>query len=578
MYMAQILIRNGYVIDPLNGVKGEVMDVAVKNGKIVDPSEVNPSKALVVDASGKLVVAGGIDIHTHVAGPKVNTGRLMRPEDLYLTNVPHRLPYRHSMTGRTVPNTWAIGYLYALMGYTFIVEPASPAIKMRHTHHELNSIPIVDKAAYVLVDSHWAALDLIRDRNEELLAAYLAWLLKASKAYALKLVDPGCDFAWLMGKAPPPIDLDDQLPYYGITPRDIVTSIGRAALRLRLPKHIHVHANKLGFPGNVSTLISTMRLSKDIISAAPGRGYAIHLTHIQFNAYGGDSWATLESGGEDVAKEVLANPYVTIDLGQVTFGRATTMTADADFEFYLYHLTRFKWASADTETDSAAGVVPYVYRKKSYVNTIQWAIGLEAALLSKDPWRVFITTDHPNAGLFTDYPKVFAWLMSRRFREETMKEVNQRALKKTALPSIDYEWSLYDIVVATRAAPAKLLGIEREKGHLGIGADADIAIYDVDPRTVDPSRDYEKTLKAFSRAWVVIKGGEVVVKDGEVVKTVYGRTYYVDVELPEDLEKEARKFAEERLSKYYTISLDSLVIGDDEIKPRRVAAAKPPMR
>jgi len=575
--MTEILIKNGYVIDPLNNIKGDIMDIGVKNGKIVDPSEIDSSRAITIDASGRLVVAGGIDIHSHVAGPKVNVGRLMRPEDHYLTNIPHNLPYRHSMTGRTVPNTWAIGYRYTLMGYTFVVEPASPAIKMRHTHHELNSIPIVDKAVYVLVDAHWAALDLIRDKNEDLLATYFAWLLRSFKAYALKLVDPGCDFVWLMGGVPPPIDLDDQLPYYGITPRDIITSIGRASIRLNLPKHIHVHANKLGFPGNLTTLINTMRLSKDIMAVGRGRGYAIHLTHIQFNAYGGDSWSTLESGGEQVAKELRTNPYTTIDMGQVIFGRVTTMTADADFEYVLYHLTRFKWASSDTETDSAAGIVPYVYKKKSYVNTIQWTIGLETALLSNDPWRVIISTDHPNAGPFTEYPRVFAWLMSKKFREETMRDVNQRALKKTALPAIDTEWSLYDIIVSTRAAPAKLLGLEKEKGHLGIGADADIAIYDIDPRSIDPSRDYEKIIKAFSRAWLVIKDGEIVVKDSEIVRTIYGKTYYVDPELPEDLEKEARRYASESLSKYYTVSLDNLVIRDDEIKGKAIRV-KPMLR
>jgi formylmethanofuran dehydrogenase subunit A len=51
-----------------------------------------------------------------------------------------------------------------------------------------------------------------------------------------------------------------------------------------------------------------------------------------------------------------------------------------------------------------AGIVPYKYKKRSYVNTIQWAIGLEVALLTGDPWRVIPTTDHPNAGPFKDYP------------------------------------------------------------------------------------------------------------------------------------------------------------------------------
>jgi len=37
-------------------------------------------------------------------------------------------------------------------------------------------------------------------------------------------------------------------------------------------------------------------------------------------------------------------------------------------------------------------------QSKSYVNALQWAIGLEIFLLVKDPWRVVLTTDHPNGG------------------------------------------------------------------------------------------------------------------------------------------------------------------------------------
>jgi formylmethanofuran dehydrogenase subunit A len=164
--VTQIIIKNGFVIDPLNNVGGEVMDIAIKNGKIVDIKEVDESKAIVIDAKGRLVMAGGIDIHSHIAGSKVNIGRLMRPEDHYLTNVAHRLPHKRAETGLTVPNVFRIGYEYARMGFTLVAEPATPPIKTRHTHHELNAIPIIDKMAFVLVDSNWLALDLIKEGEE----------------------------------------------------------------------------------------------------------------------------------------------------------------------------------------------------------------------------------------------------------------------------------------------------------------------------------------------------------------------------------------------------------------------------
>jgi formylmethanofuran dehydrogenase subunit A len=64
-----IRIAGGAVHDPANGVDGEIRDVCLKDGKVVD--EVGPD-ARRIDASGMVVMPGGVDIHAHIAGPKVN--------------------------------------------------------------------------------------------------------------------------------------------------------------------------------------------------------------------------------------------------------------------------------------------------------------------------------------------------------------------------------------------------------------------------------------------------------------------------------------------------------------------------
>lgn len=558
----QILIKNGIVYDPLNGINGEIMDIGIKNNKIVDPSDINIKEAMIVDADGKVVMPGGIDIHSHIAGPKVNVGRLIMPEDHYLTNIPNRLPYRRAQTGKAVPNVHKIGYGYAEMGFTTVAEPATPPLKTRHTHEEMDHIPIIDKMTFILVDSNWLALDIIQSGDLERLVAYFAWLLINTKGYALKLVDPGSDVAWLYGY--PGLDIDSQIPGYNLTPMDIIKFVGMASEKLNLPHQIHVHCNKLGYPGNYINTIMTMDLSGKI--AIRGKP-SIHVTHCQFTGYMGDNWSDLRSGGEEIAKTLNRNRLATLDLGQVIPGfRAVTMTADAPFEFILYHMTRGKYSFADVEAETASGIVPYIYRKRNYVNTIQWVIGLEIALLAKDLWRVFLTTDHPNAGAFTDYPKLFTWLLSREAREELMREMNKTALARSSLPAIDRELTLYDIAVMTRAAPAKLLGMEREKGHLGVGAQADVAIYDFDPRSIDISKDYRKVQRAFRRALYTIKDGEIVVKDGEVVKITYGKTYYTKPKLPTELLNDIDKELNGKFRDYYSVTLESFKIKDHEIR------------
>ena len=80
----EVITKGGTVYDPLNGIDGEVMDIFIKDGKIVENlSDGELKDAKILDVKGKVVMPGGVDSHTHVAGPKVNTGRVMCPEDHY---------------------------------------------------------------------------------------------------------------------------------------------------------------------------------------------------------------------------------------------------------------------------------------------------------------------------------------------------------------------------------------------------------------------------------------------------------------------------------------------------------------
>ena len=78
--MSLVKIANGTVYDPANHVDGVVQDIWIRDGKVVapptDPAEA-PDK--IIDATGLVVMPGGVDMHAHIAGPKVNVARKMRP-------------------------------------------------------------------------------------------------------------------------------------------------------------------------------------------------------------------------------------------------------------------------------------------------------------------------------------------------------------------------------------------------------------------------------------------------------------------------------------------------------------------
>jgi formylmethanofuran dehydrogenase subunit A len=171
-----------------------------------------------------------------------------------------------------------------------------------------------------------------------------------------------------------------------------------------------------------------------------------------------------------------------------------------------------------------------------------------------------MTTDHPNGGPFIAYPRIVAWLMSRKAREATLKKINPKAKSRSLLPTIDRELSFFEIAIVTRAGQAKTLGL-KNKGHLGVGADADIAIYNFNPETMDPSKKYRAVRRAFKRAAYTIKGGQVVVKDGEVLKHIDGATMWLDVQtrgqasITEDMKR--------RFKEYWTVEYENYPVSED---------------
>jgi formylmethanofuran dehydrogenase subunit A len=542
--MRSLIIKGGYVYDPLNGVNGEKTNIYVCDGKVVE--EIEERDAKVIDASGMVVMPGGVDIHSHIAGSKINSGRILRPED-HRKDVVKKTKVTRSGVGYSCPSTFVTGYRYAQMGYTSVFEPAMPPVSARHVHEEMADIPILDKAAYTLFGNNLFTLKYVKAGDIEMLKAFILWLLRATKGYAVKIVNPGGVENWKWGKN---VDgLDDLVYNYEVTPRQIIKSLAMANEELGLPHTIHLHCNNLGVPGNYETTIETMETLKGI-KPKPGRKTTVHVVHCQFNALDGDTWANVRSGASKIAKYVNGHEHVSIDIGQVIFTDTTTMTGDGPWQFRLWNLTGNKWVNKDVEMEAGAGIVPYTYRKENPANSIQWAIGLELALQIFDPWRVYLTTDHPNGGPFTFYPKVISWLMSRASRNETMLEINKSCIRRTSLANDYREYTFNEIAIVTRAATAKAVDL-KNKGHFAPGADGDISVYDIDPSKWAPSK-YRDLEKAFTLAKYTIKGGDIVVKDGEILSTPQGSTYWIDSAAP--TEDELVKDLEADFRDYYTIN------------------------
>jgi formylmethanofuran dehydrogenase subunit A len=540
-------IAGGSVYDPANGIAGEVRDVCVADGKIV--ADV-PTHARTIDARGMVVMPGGVDIHAHIAGPKVNAARKLLPEE-HRADVLERTALTRSGSGGTVPSTFATGYRYALLGYTTVVEAATPPLAARHTLAELRDTPVIDTLFLVLMGNNLPLFELIRSDPARVREA-IAWWLQATGGYGVKLVNPGGVEMWKRNNANV-TSLDDDGP--GVTPRQVIETIASAVHDLGLPHPVHVHCNNLGVSGNYRTTLDTLRTLE---------GRRAHLAHLQFHAYGGRVGGRNRpsSRAPELAEYLNAHPELSADVGQVMFGPATTMTADAPVSAVLRDITHGRWVNADTEAETGCGIVPFAYREKNYVHALQWGIGLELFLLSRDPWRLVLSTDHPNGGSFLSYPRLIRLLMDREFRNEQIGRVNKQAMKRTVLlDDLDREYTLEEIAIITRAGPARLLGL-RDKGHLGVGADADITIYD----------DREDREEMFSAPRYVIKDGHAVVEDGELREAGPGRLLRVGAEYDPSIEPTLEALFEDR----YSVQFASYPVREPWLlEPARTVAAQP---
>src|SRR6185369_6659598 len=100
--------------------------------------------------------------------------------------------------------------------------------------------------------------------------------------------------------------------------------------------------------------------------------------------------------------------------------------------------------------------------------------------------------------------------------------------------------------IVTRAGPARLLGL-RNKGHLGVGADADVTVY---------ARDADVAVM-FATPRYVVKGGTVVVEEGQLRRAPSGRRLHVRPSYDAGIERDLERF----FGQYATVAFENYPVG-----------------
>ncbi len=234
------------------------------------------------------------------------------------------------------------------------------------------------------------------------------------------------------------------------------------------------------------------------------------------------------------------------------FGDTVTITADGPWQHLLYKLTGRKWGNLDVENETGCGIVPYTYKPSNLVNAVQWAVGLELLLLINDPWRVFLSTDHPNGACFWRYPEIIKLLMSADFRKECMKTAAQANQER--------ESRCRRSIASTRCMKSQRSSRPvrhepwgcRRKGVLVLAAMPILVIY-------CQNDDVEQM---FGHPRYVIKGGEIVVEEGDIRATPKGREFMVQP----SYDPETDEFLKPLFEDCYTMSFENYPVEMERIE------------
>jgi len=163
------LLKNAKVIDPAHQKDGVVQDIYIRDGRIIAKPADSEKIGQVHDLNGKIVMAGAIDMHSHIGGGKVNIARMLLPEYQAMRKLDE--PEAHicgaNCSHHATPNTTDTGMRYIEMGYTAAFEPAILAVNARQAHMEMGDTPMIDKGGYAMLGNDDYLLRLLSQNADQ---------------------------------------------------------------------------------------------------------------------------------------------------------------------------------------------------------------------------------------------------------------------------------------------------------------------------------------------------------------------------------------------------------------------------
>lgn len=510
--MSRLEIKNGLVFDPLNKIEGEIKDILIEDGKIVE--KFSTEKDInIIDAKSKTVIPSGIDIHCHVASQQLNWVRLIGSKNKIFSD------YWKGITLQKIAHD------YLKNGYTFVLEAnVFPSLAMK-TVFNFNNLPVLDKGFLLNVSNLWPLeLEFQKAKIEEL-STFLLDLLGKTHAFGMKAYNPFESENWNFKVLRDGLDTPGRL--YNFTPMDVYLNLIKANEFMHLPHSLHVHVEgyeSIRGKENLNALlekINSLEYDDNPNNDAPHeRSQIIHLAHVALYNVDADNGSLIEA--------INSSPRIDVDLGIIGFNPINPLiSSDRGQIKELKKGNEIPVIKSAIESEGDQFSTIRTITKNDEKFSIFWLNAMSLALKIKNKWQVQFSTNYPNHGDINDTPKMLSLLMSNEKRTDYLNTLNAKKYADKFLNGNNESLTFNDIIIITRASPAKSLGIAHLKGNLGSGADGDVNILDVNMNDIELPKEVDAIEKAFLNLNYVVKGGNIVKQNDNIDLEHRGYIYQV---------------------------------------------------
>ncbi|MHA1823153.1 MAG: amidohydrolase family protein [Promethearchaeota archaeon] len=548
--MSKLIVRNGNVFDPMNKIEGEKKDILIENGIIVEKFS-NQTDIKEIDANNKTVIPAAIDIHSHIASQELNWVRLIGSKDKLFQDTWKGLTLRY------------IAKQYIKNGYTFILDANIFPSMIKHAIFNLNNLPVIDSGFLLNVSNLWPLELEFQKGMVKQASVFLSNLLTISKGFGLKVYNPFESENWNYQKAREDLNQGGRL--YNFKPIDIYENLTKYAEQLDLPHSIHAHVEGYENPTGQKNLmivlnrIKSLGLQSNTVDTNNKRSQIFHLAHAgSYNTDGNNT---------DLIQFFNDNVNFDLDLGFIGFDPVNPLVTND--RILINNLQKsnpdYKIFRSAIEFEGDTYSTLRKFDKKNKIHSTLWNNAIELALSIKNKWQIQLSCNFPNYSNISNIPKIATWLMSQKARDEFSSNLNIES-QNDPNNSITFN----EFIIISRSSPSKSLGLGNHKGNLGIGADADLNILNLDLTHLDTEKDYQVLEKELENIEFVIKSGKIIKNGDNIDFNSKGKIFWASGKAEEGEDKFVLSKKRDYYKKFYSIFYDTLKVTENDNLFRKI--------